>query len=391
MYTRSQKTIRQATLASALTMTMSFPIFADENKAEPKARKSESSQSYTFRVDENGNIEKSIDKIEAQLEKSNLPEEIRKQTLEVLRSVAERGNGQAGVVVQMQGSNNQPGQWQVRTWPGSGEGRISFPMQIPVKNRLLKSIEKIVDEEKLEPEVAARLIDKLNAAVESGFQVDMKPTINTTAQRYRIGVVVDKDADEPKEAGVRVSSVFEDSPAGKAGIKEGERILSVNGKELESPEHLIDIVQDAGAAGKELEVVVKSESEEKTLTIKPTQNAAGELNFFNFPQMGGPNQSQAWLMNPQDLQSMRNQFQFRIGGDQTGNMNETIAQAVKDAVAAAVQGQALAKEKAKAGDEKASPEEEERELDEEILKELAELEREVSQIKSMLKELIEKK
>ncbi len=53
--------------------------------------------------------------------------------------------------------------------------------------------------------------------------------------------------DLPRHAGVLVSGVEEDSPADKAGLREGDVITEVDGHDVGSPDDLRDAVGDAGA------------------------------------------------------------------------------------------------------------------------------------------------
>ena len=66
--------------------------------------------------------------------------------------------------------------------------------------------------------------------------------------------------------GVIVSGVEEDSPADEAGIEDGDVIVRFDGKEVESPEGLRDIVRET-EAGKKVDVVVVRGSDKKTLAL----------------------------------------------------------------------------------------------------------------------------
>jgi serine protease Do len=66
--------------------------------------------------------------------------------------------------------------------------------------------------------------------------------------------------------GVRVESVMEKSPAAKAGIREGDVILSIGGKKVGSAERLIEAVGES-RAGDELPVSFRRDGEQKAVRL----------------------------------------------------------------------------------------------------------------------------
>jgi predicted metalloprotease with PDZ domain len=77
----------------------------------------------------------------------------------------------------------------------------------------------------------------------------------------RKGLDIDEDA-----KGVLISGVEEDSPAEKAGIKEGDVITSFNGTRVTSPDELRDAVRKADP-GHDVSVEVLREGQSKTMTV----------------------------------------------------------------------------------------------------------------------------
>ncbi|MCU0702463.1 MAG: aspartyl protease family protein [Fimbriiglobus sp.] len=81
------------------------------------------------------------------------------------------------------------------------------------------------------------------------------------------GLELAKDKDDDKD-GVTVKAVFADGPAAKAGVKAGDRLLTVDGRWTDS-------VGDAAVAtslvkaGKAVPVVVQRDGKEVTLTVTP--------------------------------------------------------------------------------------------------------------------------
>jgi len=71
---------------------------------------------------------------------------------------------------------------------------------------------------------------------------------------------------KPSEEPV-VGVVADDTPAEEAGLEEGDRLLSINGTEVDSWDHMSQIIQDKGES--ELDIVVQNDGEERTLEMTP--------------------------------------------------------------------------------------------------------------------------
>src|SRR5699024_12458868 len=64
-----------------------------------------------------------------------------------------------------------------------------------------------------------------------------------------------------------VGVVADDTPAEDAGLEEGDRLLTINGTEVDSWDHMSQIMQNEGES--ELDIVVQNEGEERTLEMTP--------------------------------------------------------------------------------------------------------------------------
>jgi PDZ domain len=323
-----------------------------------KAPKRRSTRTFSVQGNNGKSVEKAIDQLQEKLGDAELPKALQNQAIEALRSYSS-AQGQATIVVK-DGQEGEPKVFTFRT-----DHFLPGFVSPDVRSRLSKAIEKAIDEENLEAEVAKRLNDKIQSALEKISNIPI-----TSTPQYRIGIRLgsssqqaDADGSEKEGQKMKVQAVFDDSPAAQAGVKVGDRIISANGRTIQTPEELTEMVQEAGESDKAIELLIVSDGTEKKLSIKPNRTPIAD---FKMPQLNGMN-PQAWLMNPREWPGL-------VPG--VGNPpNSWGFQAGKQAREAAEE--LLAEQKD--------------ELNKKILEELKELEDEVAEIKSMLKQLLEKK
>jgi hypothetical protein len=317
------------------------------------APKRSSSRTFSAQSSNSESVDKAIDEVQKKLREIDLPEHLQNQAVEMLRKFPASGNVTLGLINGKEGEQH--------TYTFQTPNFFSATVSPELRSRLMKSIEKAIDEENLESEVAKRLMEKVKVAIDKAGKVGGQATA-----KYRIGIQLEvegakNDSDSgndsrEKELGIGVKEVFEDTPAAKAGLKAGDRILSANGKTIHAPEALIDMVQEAGESKKPIELVVNSEGKERTLSIQPDESTVVD---FNMPQLKGMN-PQAWLVNPQGWVNG-----MPMPGGPALRLNRTD----------------------KVGEKNDSSNSEKQR---EILEELKELEGEVAEMKSMLKQLIER-
>ncbi len=173
--------------------------------------------------------------------------------------------------------------------------------------------------------------------------------------------VVDIDTERAKalnlkeERGVEVKSVKEDSPAAKAGIKEGDVVLEFNGQRVEGTEQFVRLVHET-PAGRSCSLLLSRNGATQTLTAAVGMRRAGDMYFFDLEGGDAPMQPVAPLPSiripdvPHALMSWRSS----ILGIETESLGAQLAEffGVKDGVLVRAVVKASTAEKAgfKAGD-----------------------------------------
>jgi membrane-associated protease RseP (regulator of RpoE activity) len=85
-----------------------------------------------------------------------------------------------------------------------------------------------------------------------------------------------------EETGVEVTAVDEDAPAGKAGFKEHDVILSVNGTKMESEEQLRRTIRET-PSGRTVDVLISRDGQQ--MTLKPTLASRDQMNVVVVPRI----------------------------------------------------------------------------------------------------------
>ncbi len=97
--------------------------------------------------------------------------------------------------------------------------------------------------------------------------------------------------------GVKIDSVFSNSPADKAGIKSGDIILKINGQEVENNRHLTVLISQAkGGQPVPIEYIRNSERNEVNVVVADRDTFMASLNNSgNVPQVPSETRSVQWL------------------------------------------------------------------------------------------------
>lgn len=109
------------------------------------------------------------------------------------------------------------------------------------------------------------VLEKLMATMLGGPKNQGKPRVAAPAAQW--GLSVEKDAKD-EEAGVTIKTVMPNSAAEKAGLKPGDRLLTLDGRWTDS---ITDTYNAASFAkpGKSAPVVIKRDGKEMKLTVTP--------------------------------------------------------------------------------------------------------------------------
>jgi membrane-associated protease RseP (regulator of RpoE activity) len=133
-----------------------------------------------------------------------------------------------------------------------------------------------------------------NGGLGGGFKInprDMPRLYNVFGPRRRIGVgtsPLTKQLGEyfgVKDGGVLVSSVTDNGPAAKAGIRAGDIITEVDGNKINSA---ADLAQELGKKKEgEVTLTIIRDKSQRAVKVTPDANAApSDLRVFDIPQVG---------------------------------------------------------------------------------------------------------
>jgi membrane-associated protease RseP (regulator of RpoE activity) len=151
---------------------------------------------------------------------------------------------------------------------GPIEGIVGFPFFARYKTTINYQAKELTfvpngfDPPDVMQELAASLMTMIN---------EKQPKAKVLAPAAQWGMIAAKDSKD-EDAGVVVKEVYADSPAAKAGMKAGDRILTLDGRWTDS---LRDLYDAAGFVkpGTAAKVVFLRDGKEKELTITPTSGS----------------------------------------------------------------------------------------------------------------------
>jgi PDZ domain len=172
-----------------------------------------------------------------------------------------------------------------------------------IKERILKDVEDALSKAQKKAIVkSAKSADKEDSAADASKLIPwlerverMNPANGLTTHffvdprndSYRIGVqciqsgAEDGDDKSEKKEGLEVKAVVDESPAKKAGIEEGDVLLTVDATKINHISDLTNALQEAGKKEKEVTIEAKRDEKVISLTVKPTKMKSSDIGLEN--------------------------------------------------------------------------------------------------------------
>jgi C-terminal processing protease CtpA/Prc len=150
------------------------------------------------------------------------------------------------------------------------------------KDQAMKQAEDAVAAKEMAVQMLER-VERLNPG--KGFTTHL--FVDPKNDSYRIGVQciqaeVEEGDDEPEvKEGLEVQAVFDDSPAKKAGLEEGDVLLTIDSTKINKISDLTNALQEAGKKEKEVTIEAKRDEKVISVTVKPTKMKSSDIGLEN--------------------------------------------------------------------------------------------------------------
>ncbi len=168
-----------------------------------------------------------------------------------------------------------------KAWLGSLDSMVGDKIQgaidEQVKNKVKEKLKDSGVDEKTIDKVMATLDSSLvRSAVAGGMSTarTVKGLPLSGGDRFVLGIALEGSDGDDKEAGLVVQSIFDDSPAAKAGLKVDDIVRKVDGKRIDKVDQLIAVVQEAGKEGRKIKILVDRDGKEKEFDVMPKKEAS---------------------------------------------------------------------------------------------------------------------
>ncbi len=232
-----------------------------------------------------------IDRVRQQLDEAKVDAKTREKVMETLKkSLTERKGGHQGQVTVQVEADSKSGETKVDV--AEIEGKVVMvdekgnkrefelkrgePLKLTPDGKFMfrelgsdirEELRKRFKEQGLDASMADKIAESMNWG--SMFSGERLGQFNMLMDqpKFRLGVSLTSE-----DGKLLVAEVAEESPAMKAGVREGDVVVSANGKEISDTQGLIAMVQEAGAAGKEVELKVQRGESNITFEIAPQES-----------------------------------------------------------------------------------------------------------------------
>lgn len=124
------------------------------------------------------------------------------------------------------------------------------------------------------------------------------------------------------DKGVLISGVEDDSPADKAGLQDGDVIVEFNGKAVDDPDALRDLVRDT-KPGEKVEVVIIRDGDRKTLKLEVGERPEGGT--FGWSSDDHPGWGDMHWFDTDDVHGLRAMFGGPRLGVTAAELNDDLA------------------------------------------------------------------
>ena len=111
------------------------------------------------------------------------------------------------------------------------------------------------------------------------FRFALPELLVNAADASWIGVAI-RDTDEPG-AGARVTAVADESPAARAGLREGDVVVAFDGERIRGSRHLIRVVRET-PVGSEVLLEVLRDADTETVTLTTVEHPVAGRNAWRF-------------------------------------------------------------------------------------------------------------
>ena len=168
------------------------------------------------------------------------------------------------------------------------------------KIKLRKAIGEVLEQNGISSAIVEKTLDRVDNVLHELTSQTNFSWRGSEKLPFRVGIGCKfKDPDD-KTPGLEVERVFEDSPAAAAGLKPGDRLISIDGQPIHTIYDMVAAVQKAGGEVRSVRIDATRGEVSISYEVMPNQTAVAELNIEMMqpgammmpPQLPG----QAWVM-----------------------------------------------------------------------------------------------
>ena len=182
-------------------------------------------------------------------------------------------------------------------------------------------------------ERAMRMLEKVEKAnPANGFSTHL--FVDPKNDTYRIGIqciqseIEEGDDDSDVHEGLEVRAVFDDSPAAKAGLEEGDVLLTVDATKINKISDLTNALQEAGKKEKDVTIKAKREDKVINLTVKPTKMKSSDIGLENI-RLALP--TEGFVVNEDVMKTLQEQMK-KVGAEKLNSTQVWSFKADSDAL-----------------------------------------------------------